>query len=83
MKSEQAVLPNPFGRREELYFTYRQEKEDEMGGACSTRGEMRNANNILTGIPEGKRPLGRPKHRSEDNFRVVLRKKGWVWTGCI
>jgi len=26
-------------------------------------GEMRNAYNILVGKPEGKRPLGRPRHR--------------------
>jgi len=25
-------------------------------------GEMRNAYKILVGIPEGKRPLGRPRH---------------------
>jgi hypothetical protein len=28
-------------------------------------GEMRNANNILVGKPEGKRQLGRPGHRWE------------------
>jgi hypothetical protein len=30
-------------------------------------GEMRNAYNILIGKPEGKRPLGRPRRRCEDN----------------
>jgi hypothetical protein len=34
-------------------------KENEMGGACSMYGEMRNAYKILVGKPEGKRPLGR------------------------
>jgi hypothetical protein len=33
-------------------------KEDEMGGACSTNGEKRNACKILVGEPEVKRPLG-------------------------
>jgi hypothetical protein len=33
-------------------------------------GEIRNAYNILVGKPEGKRPLGRHKHRWEDNIRV-------------
>jgi hypothetical protein len=28
--------------------------------------EMRNVYKILTGKPEGKRPLGRPRHRWED-----------------
>jgi hypothetical protein len=35
------------------------------------------AYNILTGKPEGKRPLGRPRRRWEDNIRMDLRKIGW------
>jgi hypothetical protein len=31
-------------------------------------GEMRNAYSILVGKPEGKRPLGRPRCRWEDNI---------------
>jgi hypothetical protein len=30
----------------------------------------------LVGKPEGKRPLGRPKRRWEDNIRMVLQKVG-------
>jgi hypothetical protein len=30
-----------------------------MGRACSTNGVKRNAHRVLTGNPEGKRPLGR------------------------
>jgi hypothetical protein len=42
-------------------------------------GKMRNACNILVGKPEGKRPLGRPRHRWEDI--MDLREIGWrVWT---
>jgi hypothetical protein len=37
-------------------------------------GEVRNACNILVGKPEGKRPLGRPKHRWEDNNTLDLRE---------
>jgi hypothetical protein len=34
--------------------------------------------------PEGKRPLGRPKHRHEDNINIDLREKWWwAWTGSI
>jgi hypothetical protein len=33
-----------------------------MGRACSTNGAKRNAYRILLGRPEGKRPLGRPRH---------------------
>jgi hypothetical protein len=31
-----------------------------MGGACSSYGKRRNVYTVLLGIPEGKRPLGRP-----------------------
>jgi hypothetical protein len=44
---------------------------------------MRNAYKILFGKPEGKLPLGRPRHRWED-IRTDLRKEcGKLWTGCI
>jgi hypothetical protein len=48
-----------------------------MGGACSTNGDKRNAYRILVGKPEGKRPLGRPRRRWEDNIRMDLREIGW------
>jgi len=31
----------------------------------------------LVGKPEGKRPLGRPRHRWEDNIRMDLREMMW------
>jgi hypothetical protein len=37
-----------------------------------------NAYRILVGKPEGKRPLGRPRRRWEDNIRMDLREIGWV-----
>jgi hypothetical protein len=40
-------------------------------------GEMRNAYRILVGKPEGKRPLGRPRHRWVDNIKMDLREVGW------
>jgi hypothetical protein len=36
-----------------------------------------NIYNILVAKPEGKRPLGRPKHRWEDNIRMDLREIRW------
>jgi hypothetical protein len=37
----------------------------------------------LVGKPEGKRPLGRPRHKWEDGIRMDLRETGWrrVWIG--
>jgi hypothetical protein len=60
-----------------------QVKEDEMGRACSTNGENRNAYRILVGKPEGKRPLGRPIHRWLDNIKMDLREIGWGSMGWI
>jgi hypothetical protein len=48
-----------------------------MGRACSTFGEKRNAYMILVGKSEGKRPLGRPKHKWEDNIKMDLREMVW------
>jgi len=31
----------------------------------------------LVGEPEVKRPLGRPRHRWEDNIKVDLQEVGW------
>jgi hypothetical protein len=37
-------------------------------------GEKRNAYRIFVGMPEGKRPLGRPKLRWMDNVKMELRE---------
>jgi hypothetical protein len=36
-----------------------------------------NAYGILVGKLEGKRPLGRPRHRWVDNIKIDLREIGW------
>jgi hypothetical protein len=40
-------------------------------------GDKRDADTILVGKPEEKRPLGRPRFRWEDNIRMDLREIGW------
>jgi hypothetical protein len=37
----------------------------------------RSAYRALVGKPEGRRPLGRPRRRWEDNIRMYLREVGW------
>jgi hypothetical protein len=37
----------------------------------------RGIHRILVGKPEGKRPLGRPRRRWEDNIKMDLREIGW------
>jgi ribosome biogenesis protein Nip4 len=40
-------------------------------------GEVRGAYNILVGRPEGRRPLGRPRRRWENNITMNLREIGF------
>ncbi|KAJ4431300.1 hypothetical protein ANN_19897 [Periplaneta americana] len=46
-------------------------------GHVARMGESRNAYRVLVGRPEGKRPLGRPRCRWEDNIRMDLREVGY------
>jgi hypothetical protein len=47
-------------------------------------GERRGVYRVLVGKREGKRPLGRPRRRWEDNIKIIFRKwEMWVWTGLI
>jgi hypothetical protein len=46
-------------------------------------GEMRNAYKILVGKPEGMGPVGRPKHRREDNIGMILREIGRKFEGWM
>jgi hypothetical protein len=61
-------------------------KSRRMGrvGHVARLEDMRNSYKFLVGEPEGKRPLGRPRRRWEDNIKMDLRK--WdlgVWIGFI
>jgi hypothetical protein len=40
-------------------------------------GEERNVHRVLTGKPEGERPLGRPRRRWEYGIRMDLKEIGW------
>jgi hypothetical protein len=47
-------------------------------------GEGRGVYRVLVGRAEGKRPLGRPRFRWEDNIKMDLRETGidgvnWFW----
>jgi len=39
-------------------------------------GERRGVYRVLVGKPEGKRPLGRPRRRWEDNIKMDLQEVG-------
>jgi len=45
-------------------------------------GERRGVHGVVVGKPEGKRPLGKPRRRWEDNIKMDFQE--WdmrVWTG--
>jgi hypothetical protein len=46
-------------------------------GYVACMGEVRGAYKILVGRPEGRIPLGRPRHRREDNIRMDLGEIGF------
>jgi len=39
-------------------------------------GEKRGVYGVLVGKPKGKKPLGRPRHRWEDNIKMDLQEVG-------
>ena len=45
-------------------------------GHVARMEQSRNAYRVLVGKPDGKRPLGRPRRRREDNIRMDLREVG-------
>jgi hypothetical protein len=54
-------------------------------GHVERMGEDRGVHIVLVGKPEGKRPLGRPRRRWEDNIKMDLQEvggvggTGWGW----
>jgi hypothetical protein len=48
-----------------------------MGGACSKYEKKRGAYRIVVRRSEGRRPLGRPRRRWEDNIKMDLQEVGW------
>jgi hypothetical protein len=53
-------------------------------GHVARMGKRKGACRALVGKPEGRRPLGRPRRRWEDNIKMDLREVGWgAYTGLI
>ena len=64
-------------------FSGDQIEKNGMGGACSTMGERRGVNKISMGTPEGKRPLGNPRQRWENNIKMDFQEVGGWGMDCI
>ena len=52
----------------------------EWAGHVARMGKRRGLYRVLVGKPEGKRPLGRSRHRWEDNIKTDFQEVGW---GCM
>jgi hypothetical protein len=52
-------------------------------GHVACVGERRSICRVLVGKPEGKRPLGRPRNRWDDNFKMDLQELLCGDMGCI
>ena len=49
---------------------------NEGAGHVARMGEGRGVHRVLVGKPEGKRPLGKPRRRWEDNIKMDLQEVG-------
>jgi hypothetical protein len=57
-------------------------RSTRLAGHVTCMGKIINAHKILIWKPEGKRPVGRPRHRWDDNIKMDLRGTGFedmVW----
>jgi hypothetical protein len=43
-------------------------------GYVALMGDMRGAYRVLLGTPEGKRPLGKPRRKWQDNIKIDLQE---------
>jgi hypothetical protein len=47
-------------------------------GHVACMGAKRNAYRVLVGKPEKKKPLGKPRHRWEENIKMDVREMDWI-----
>ena len=52
-------------------------------GHVARMGKGRGVYRVLLGKPEGRRPMGRPRRRWEDNIRMDLREVGCGYVDCM
>ena len=57
-------------------FSVDETYKNGVGGHVTSMGERRGVYRVLVGKAEGKRPLGRTRHRWEDNIKMHLQEVG-------
>ena len=65
-------FPNHYSLNNILYS----ELPTAWAGHVAPMGEERGVHRVLVGKPDGKRPLGRPRRRWEDNIKMDLQEVG-------
>ena len=81
---ENRVLRRLFGpKRDEVTGEWRKLHNEELSarrmrwaGHVARMGEGRGVHRVLVRKPEGKRPLGRPRRRWEDNIKMDVQEVG-------
>jgi hypothetical protein len=66
-------------KRISINITMNESRRMIWAGHVARMGEKRGVHKVLVGKPEGKRPMGRPRRRWEDNVKVDLQEVG---RGC-
>jgi hypothetical protein len=51
-------------------------EKNKMSGACGAYGGGERVHRVLVGKPEGKRPLGRPRRRWDDDIKMDIQEVG-------
>ena len=71
MKSFMICTPHPilFG-----WSNKKKRERERLAGHVAQMGERRGIYRVWVGKPEGKRPLGRPRHSWEDNIKMDLQE---------
>ena len=65
------------------YYSGDKIKKNQMGGACGMCGEQERCIQGFGGETLGEGPIGRPRHRGEDNIKTCLNELGWEGMDCI
>ena len=59
------------------YYSGDPGKKNKMGGSCGTPRNRIGAHGSLVGKLEGNSPLGRPRHRWQNNIKIDLQQIRW------
>jgi hypothetical protein len=69
-------LPSPVYAHNDTRRRVVKSRRMRWAGHVARMGEVRGVHRVLVGKPEGKRPLGRPRRRWEDNIKTNLQEAG-------